>query len=154
LEDRKAGYQVRLPGAGAAENPFQGAAGLIYQVRKVTRDQGKVIFQVGSGDLTAGQVEKGFPANWFKETLVALQRALPGSTAKGGKDLNLQGNIGKEWTIQSPTQGNLVVRLYGVKRGTSYRLFLLTAQGPQYAADHADVAEFFNSFRLLSPKEK
>lgn len=60
------------------------------------------------------------------------------------KDIQLNGNPGKEVAIQTPNQGTAYLRWYAVKR----RLYTLTIMGTKTTPPADEVAWFFDSFQL------
>jgi HEAT repeat protein len=140
-------FRVLMPGT-PKQAPSRGKLdpGPLYGV---DRQNGKVAFMIGFAPIPAMDLQRIPWEQRFKAALQTMQAKQPGSTVRTEKAISLDGHPGKEYEIDVPQKGTLVVRFYGINDEDTAQFYTLMVGSPDYLAASADVQRFFGSFQLL-----
>jgi hypothetical protein len=152
------GFRVVLPGNRRRE--AKAAGHNVATMYLVERDRGRVFFGVAYIQFTNDELQQLAWEERFESGLQGMCKELPGARVTSRKKITFEGNPGLEVVVDAPGKGTIVSRLYGIgDRETRQRpkrvmpdrhLFvLLSAGGPDFTADAADVRRFLGSFQIV-----
>src|SRR5262245_9888490 len=138
-------YKLLMP--GKPEFQRKPAPGAVPGMRVYVVDLKSSAFLVATLDIPPKEMERMSVEKRLEAASRGFMFRVPGSTLVSEKKVELDRHPGREFVVKAGDKGTFVVRAYMVDD----RLYMLTAAGKDFTADHADVVKFFSSLKLKPP---
>jgi WD40 repeat protein len=139
-------YTVLMPGTPAPANVTTNGVTVTRHI--LTLEKGQVVYGVSYIDFPAGRLTPEVMRQAEEAERNGLVAGMRG-TAAGSRAVTVADRPGREVQIRARDSVVAIERLCQVRLGTTDRLFILAAQGPNFAPDGGDAARFFSSFTIL-----
>jgi hypothetical protein len=138
-------FKVLMPGTPTRKE--QAIPGLRQPMSIHVVDLNAKAFFVGYLDIPPEDFHRVPVEDRFNGAREGMLKSTPNSKVVSEKPITLDGNPGRELVVSVPGRMRLVVQIVLV----DLRFYILTAVGPGYTPETADVTKFLSSFQIQKP---